>query len=183
MCLTQGLTTNCDQKSVAGITDKIYLATCQDMDFTGWVVGVSGEITTLAVDVAGGFYEYEIKHDSGGYTGEFDGEAPNLYLTQTVTIVLSKLDQERRNVIMEMVNCNCGMVAVVEDNNCKKWVLGVNYNETCSEWKCRGLRVASGTTETTGIDPTADQNEYTITLTATVFELAREFTGTVPLHP
>jgi hypothetical protein len=183
MCLTQGTTTNCNEKSVAGITDKIYLANCEDMDFSGWTVGASGEISAIAVQVGGGFFEYQIKHDSGGYTGEFDGEAPNLFLNQTVTLILSGLSQERRNVIMEMVNCNCGMVGIVEDNNCKQWVLGVTYFESCTEWKCRGLRVATGTTETTGIDPTADQNEYTITLTATVFELARQFTGTVPLHP
>jgi hypothetical protein len=184
MCLTQGLAANCNERSNAGTIDKIYLMNCEDADFAGWVLGATGDISTLAVQVGGGFFEYDIKRDSGGYTGEFDGDPPNLFLTQTVTLIIPGMSSAKREVLMEWLNCNCGMIGIVQDNNCRQWVLGVNYNATCTDWQCRGLRVASGTTETTGIDPTADQNEYTVTLTATVFELAREYTGaSIPMHP
>ena len=184
MCLTAGLALDCNLKSVAGINDKLYLMPCSWLDTAGTTVGAGGDITAIAIDLVAsggetGFFILELKHDANGYTGELDGVPPNIYITQTVTAVIPKMDAARRAVLMEIINCNCGLIGIVVDNNCNQWALGLDYS--CAEWNCRGLRVASGTTETTGIDPTADSNEYTLTLTATVFELAREVSATIPL--
>ena len=185
MCLTQGLTLSCELKANAGLRDSIYLIPANWLDDPAFTVGVNGELSALAVDLvasggATGGYNFDLKRDSNGYGGEFAGEAPNLYVEQTVTLVIPKLQQAHRNIIMEWAKCNCGLVGIVKDRNGKQFVLGVSYDDDSAEFDIRGLRVAAGTAENTGIDPTADQNEYTITLTATVFELAREYSGVPP---
>jgi hypothetical protein len=185
MCLTQGLTLSCSLKSTAGVKDKIYLVPVEWLDDPAFTVGVSGDLSALAIDLVAsggvtGAYEYDLKRDANGYSGEFAGESPNLYVEQTVTLVIPKMQQEHRNIIMEWTKCYCGLVGIVCDRNGKQWVLGVSYNEDTATFDYRGLRVAAGTAENTGIDPTADQNEYTITLSSTVFELAREYTGAIP---
>lgn len=185
MCLTQGLTLPCNINSIGGTEDKLYLLPCDWLQDPPFTLEANGALSSVAIDLikssgVAGFYEFDIKRDSGGYRGEFAGEAPNLYLEQTVTLSIPKMDQATRNSIQQLLKCNCGLVGIVVDNNCKQWVLGVSYNEECSKFICRGLQVAAGTSEQTGADPTADLNEYTVTLTAVAFELAREYEGVIP---
>ena len=158
------------------------------LDTPPFTVAVDGSLSAIAVDVVAsggptGFYEFDLKRDANGYRGEFAGEQPNLYIEQTVTAVIPKMEQERRNAVMEMMTCNCGMLAMVKDNNCKVWVLGIYYDTACSEFVQRGLRLAAGSAEQTGVDPTADFSQYEITLTTTVWELAREYTDAIPVNP
>jgi hypothetical protein len=183
MCLTAGLTLPCDLSSSAGIQDGLYLMPCTWLDTAGTTISASGDIDAIAIDLvasggATGFYKFDLKHDANGYTGELDGTSPNYFFTQTVTAVIPKMATATRAKLMEIITCNCGLIGIVVDNNCVQWVLGLSFK--CGV-VCRGLRVASGTTETTGIDPTADNNEYTVTLTSTVNELARELTAAIPL--
>ena len=185
MCLSQGLTLDCDENSIAGTENKIYLIPCNWLDDPAFTVGVNGELSALAIDIVKsggvtGAYVFDIQEDSGGYRGEFAGESNKLFVEQTVTVTIPKMQQSSRNSIQQLLKCRCGLVGIVVDNNCKQWVLGVHYNEDCNKFICRGLRVAAGTGEQTGTDPTADSNEYNVTLTATVFELAREYEGTIP---
>lgn len=185
MCLTQGLTLNCNINSIGGIENKLYLIPCNWLDAAAFTVAGDGSLSAIAIDLVAsggvtGLYVFDIQEDSGGYRGEFAGEAPNLYIEQTVTATVPKMDQTSRNALQQLLKCRCGLVGIVVDNNCKQWVLGMYYNEECSKFVCRGLQVAAGTSEQTGADPTADLNEYTVTLTATNFELAREYTGVIP---
>jgi len=186
MCLTSGLTLPCNINSIGGNEDTLYLIPCDWLDNPAFTVLGNGELSAIAINLIAsggvtGFYQFGVKRDSLGYRGEFAGEAPNLYLEQTVTLTVPKMDQTSRNAIQQLLKCNCGLLAIVVDNNCKQWTLGVSYNEDCSKFVCRGLQVAAATSEQTGADPTADPNEYTVTLTGIAFELAREYSGVIPL--
>ena len=186
MCLTQGLTKNCAEPNQAGTEDKLYLIPAQWLDEPAFTVDPNGSLSAISIDLVAsggvtGFYSYDLRRDANGYRGELAGEQPNLYIEQTVTAIIDKMNQDTRNVIQEWLDCRCGLVAIVVDNNCKQWVLGVSYNAACAKFQIRGLRVAAGSAEQTGVDPTADQNQYEVTLTTNSFELAREYSGVIPL--
>ena len=137
----------CALKSVAGVNDCIYLLPCEWLDPAGTTVTANGDIDAIAIDTVAsggvtGFYKFDLKHDANGYTGELDGTAPNFFVTQTVTVVIPKMDTATRKALQEIIDCNCGLIGVVVDNNCKQWALGLDYS--CAEWNCRGLRAASG---------------------------------------
>lgn len=188
MSLTQGLELSCNLRSTAGLEECIYLAPCDWLDDPAFTIAGDGALSDIAIDVAKsggptGLYKFDLKRNANGYTGEAGGSVDNIFFTQTVTLVIPKMAQASRNAIMEMLSCRCGLIGIVVDNNCKQWVLGFQYDEDCSKEKCKGLRVDAGTSETTGIDETADQNEYTVTLTAIVRELAREYTTVIPVNP
>lgn len=185
MCLTQGNILDCDFFNQAGGENKLYLMPCSWLDLTGFTIAAGGDVSGITVDVVAsggvtGFYVFDLETDRNGLVEEVGGTKPNTFITQTVTAVIPKMTQGHRNVLEEWRNCRCGMVGVFVDNNCVAWLLGMSYNVDCDKWVCNGLRVEPGSLRQTGIDPTADANENIYTLTATVYELARELTATIP---
>lgn len=189
MCLTQGLTDDCNAKNAAGVQEnQVYLIPKEWLNADPFTVAGDGTLSAISIDLVAsggltGLFQFAFKKDANGYRGEASGESPNIFFEQTVTLVKDKMNQATRNSIMELVDCGCGMVAILVDNNCKQWVLGVTYRAECTAFICKGLRYAAGSAEQTGIDPTADNNQYEITLTGLSWELAREYTGVIPVNP
>lgn len=160
--LTQNYYLDC-RDSLGGIK-KVWLGSYNDI--SSWT-GSNGTYT--AVSMSGYFWSYELIKESSNFSEAITTNVQNgtTFYAQTLEIILNKLQVSTRNEILLLAKNT--LVAIVEDNNGVKWILG----------KDAGLDITAGTIGSG--TAFGDRNGYTITLTGNQKELASMFTGTIPM--
>jgi len=121
------------------------------------------------------FVEYQFEPDSFELKENVTIENRCKKVVHTLEFNILKMSSTSRAALQELVDASdCGVIAIVEDNNATKWVVGYSENHL----KARALELKSGVL-TSGKKLT-DMNGTTITLESEDIDLMRVFTGTVP---
>lgn len=174
MVLSAGFTRACVARS--GGLIRIYLANAADI--TSFTLNASTGEYTAATMVSGKvFYKFDFRQDTGERreTAQIS-EQGALSVDHFVEMYIEDLTQESRNRMQDIADAStCGMVAIVEDANARKWVVG--YNENFGIERPLRLQTMEGASGKAFTDP----NGETVTLTSRDAEKDRTFTGTVPV--
>lgn len=173
MALTAGLTRVCSARS--GGLIRLWLANVSDVtSFT--VNSTTGEYTAVTMVSGKVFYKFDFKQDSG--ERKEDGKMTNgaFSVDHSVEIYIEDLTQAIRQRMQDVADAStCGMVAIVEDANARKWVVG--YNEKFLLERPLKLDTNAGASG----KAFTDSNGSTVTLKSLDNEHDRTFTGTVPV--
>jgi len=161
-CLMGGNTKNCNAKKTGG-SNWLYLA--DKSNVASITVGVDNEITGITMVVGEVFYKFEFAANKSQFLEALNNEG-GPQVTQTYNMIWESWDQDQRNLLMDMINCNCGMVAIHSENTGKQWFWG--YEETEEAYLFTGDR-DSGTAK-------SDINQVAPVLQALATEYAREWT-------
>lgn len=171
MSLTAGLSLPCEIRS--GGLLKVWLANAVDVDSFTKVAELYTAVTMVGGKV---FYEFEFEQDTAESRENVIRENGSGKATHEVEWFTPKLTQTNRDRLQEILEgSSCGIIAIVEDANNNKWVVG--YSE--KYLKKRALKLQSdaslsgkGFTDLTG---------STVILMSEDTEKARTFTGSVPV--
>ena len=122
------------------------------------------------------FYKYEFEQDLAEYTNPASRENSSTLVNHNIEFYLTKMTATQRDANQSLFDSStCGMVAIVEDGNTNKWVVGYSENFALA----RPLKIAS--TEGGTGKAFSDGNGTVVNLASSDNELARDFTGTVPV--
>ena len=162
--LTQGYTLDC-KDSIGGLTT-VYFAPWEDL---ATVTQASGVVTTLTMDATKVFYKYDLVKESSNFAEAVNTNVANgtVFYTQTLEIILNKLQVNTRNEILLLAKNRLAVIAV--DNQGDKWFLGVSY----------GLDLTGGGSATG--TAFGDRSGYTLTFTGNEKELAPKVTAAIPI--
>lgn len=160
--LTEGITKGCEN-NIGGIRE-LYLADFENVDE---VTRTSPDETITAITMIPGkyFYKFEFNKNTSTFTEvtTTDQAIGSEVCTQTITLVLNRREQEKRDTLLLLGKFK-DLAAIVKDANGKYWYVGeyngLNMTEKNSE---------SGTSRT-------DRNGYTITFVGEEPEDACEVT-------
>lgn len=157
--LDGGISITCDN-NVGGIR-KLWLKELSKV--TAVIGSPSNKISTLTVDDASKFYEFEFTKNSSTYVEDSTTafETGTELTTQTITLVLNRREQAKRDTILLLGKFK-NLVAIIQDSNGLYWYFG----------ESEGINL----TNKTGGPGTAktDRNGYTITFVGSEPEEARE---------
>jgi hypothetical protein len=171
MASLTGYTQTCALQS--GGVKKLHLAIVADVASFTFATPDYSAATMVNTKV---FKEYQFELDSFELKEDVTIENKCKKIVHSIVFFLAKLSSTLRAAVDEIAtNSDCGLIAIAEDNNGNKWVLGYSENFL----KVRPLYLKSGA-GTTGKKLT-DANGVTLTLEAEDNELMRLFTGTVPI--
>lgn len=127
-----------------------------------------------AMTVTGVFKKYEFSLDSFEIRESIARENKSHKVTHAIEFYLDKLNQLHQDALIEiMASSNCGMVAVAEDNNLTKWVVGYNENFL----KGRPLELLTG--ESSSGKLLGDLNGTVVTLQGEDDQPMKTYTGSV----
>jgi hypothetical protein len=162
--LTQSYTLDC-KDSIGGLK-AVWFAAIEDIDT--WT-GSAGTYTAVTMDAGKYFWKYDLVKESSNFAEAVNTNVQNgtVFYAQTLEIILNKLQVNTRNEILLLAKNR--LVALVQDNNDKTWVLGFD----------NGLDITGGGSATG--TAFGDRNGYTLTFTGNEKELAALFTGTPPV--
>jgi len=167
MALT-GYTRTCGLQSGGG--KKIYLVEPADLTSFTYASPQYTAITMVATKV---FKVYEFETDSLEIREEVSIENGCLKVVHGIDFYLQKMGTAARAAVEELALAgSCGLIAVVEDNNGAKWVLG--YSENHLKLRPLLLKTAKGTSG----KKLTDANGYTVTLENENNEMMRICTAT-----
>jgi hypothetical protein len=162
--LTQGYTLDC-KDSIGGLTT-VYFAPWEDL---ATVTIAAGVVTTLTMDATKVFYKYDLVKESSNFAEAVTTNVQNgtVFYTQTLEVILNKLQVNTRNEILLLAKNRLAVIAV--DNQGDKWFLGVAY----------GLDLTGGGSATG--TAFGDRSGYTLTFTGNEKELAPKVTAAIPI--
>jgi hypothetical protein len=162
--LTQSYTLDC-KDSIGGLK-AVWFAAIEDIDT--WT-GSAGTYTDVTMEAAKYFWKYDLVKESSNFAEAVNTNVQNgtVFYAQTLEIILNKLQVNTRNEILLLAKNR--LVALVQDNNDKIWVLGFG----------NGLDITGGGSGSG--TAFGDRNGYTLTFTGNEKELAALFTGTPPV--
>lgn len=173
LLLTAGLTRVCAARS--GGLVRLYLANAADVSsFT--LNGATGAYSAVTMESGKVFFKFEFKQDSGQRkeTGKMNDGA--FSVEHLIEMYWENLTQTQRNLLQSIADASpCGMIAIVEDANALKWVVG--YNEKFL--KERPLKLETGDNDSG--KAFTDANGTLVQLKSTDNEYDRTFTGSVPV--
>lgn len=166
-----GYTRSCGLQS--GGIKRLYLAIVADVtSFTK----TSESYSACTMENAKVFKTYDFEPDTCEFKEVTAIENNCMKVTKTIDFILAKMSVTGRIAVSEIALASaCGLIAIVEDANGVKWVVGYTENFL----KLRPLQVKS-IAGTTGKKLT-DANQYVFTLESEDNENCRDFTGTVPI--
>ena len=171
MALTTGISLVCQTWTGGG--KKLYLV--DKADVTSFTLS-GGQYTAVTMVSGKVFKEYQFWDDSFEWkeSANRNADSGSTMITDTIECQLQGNSNTNRSGLEEIIaSSTCGMIAIVEDNNDTKWVIG--YGERSK----RALKqsTAEGSTG-------KKQDDFvgaTITLMVETLEKARVFTGSVPV--
>ena len=171
MALTAGFTKSCTAKT-SGVKN-VHLV--DEADLTSFTL--TGDDYSAVVMVGGKvFKKYEFdsgEAESKETTNLVNGNSEVIHELQ---FFLGRMSSASRKSVQEIIDAsNCGMIAIMTDNNGIKWAIGYSENFLKEE----PLRLTSGA-HTTGKAKT-DVSGRDVILTSSDNELARVFTATIPV--
>lgn len=134
------------------------------------------EYNAVTMNASAVFYKYEFEQDTGGLRQNGTRESRSSIVTHEVEFYMTKLSTTQRDALQAIIDSSiCGLIAIAEDANGQKWVLGYSENFGTA----RPLKFASSE-GATGVAFSED-NGTTVMLSSSDNELARIFTGVVPV--
>ena len=160
--LTQGLVLDC-KEAVGGIKSVMFIAKA---DVTA-ITEAAGVVTTVTKAVGKHFWKYELVRSTSSLTENINASVENgtIFYQQELSIILNKLEANKRNEILLLAKNN--LIAVVEDQTGKYWLIG----------KLNGIDITGGSAATgTAL---GDRNGYTLTFTGQEKELAPEVQSSI----
>jgi len=162
--LTQSYTLDC-KDSIGGLK-AVWFAAIEDIDT--WT-GSAGTYNAVTMDAGKYFWKYDLVKESSNFAEAVNTNVQNgtVFYAQTLEIILNILQVNTRNEILLLAKNR--LVALVQDNNDKTWVLGFD----------NGLDITGGGSGSG--TAFGDRNGYTLTFTGNEKELAALFTGTPPV--
>lgn len=170
--LTGGWANNCTDGTCPGGAGLLYLA--NGNEYTSVTTSGDGKVSAITLtSSAAVFYEFEFRQDSASFTETVtvDATTKAKSVEQTFTGIITCRNQALRDVIEDLANQGCGVVAVHGENTGKYWIWGnVSVGGLV---RTATLTTAEGVTGTAFTDP----NQETITLSVTTSEKARELTS------
>ena len=171
MSLSSAFTAPCEGNTGGGVN--LWLANKADVvSFTE----VGGEFTLAVMEAGKTFFKYEMEQDTLEYTNPVSRENHSSIINHNIEFYLTKMSTTQRNAVQALIDSSiCGLVAIVEDANNNKWVVGYSSNFGTA----RPLKLAS--TEGGTGKAFSDMNGTTVNLASSDNELAKVFTGTVPV--
>lgn len=171
MAITSGRTKVC--QAVSGGVKTIWLADA--VNVTSFTLGTT-EYNAVVMELTEVFYKFEFDQDTGEFRENSEqSDNGGIITTQELEFFFKGLSQADRDILEDIIESStCGIIAIVEDQDGTKWVLG--YSE--KQLKERPLEVASIASLTGKLF--SDAKGSTTILSATTNELARTFDGVVP---
>lgn len=124
-CLTGGNTKSCSAKKTGG-SNFLYLA--DRVNVASVTEDVDGKVTGITMAVGEVFYKFEFAPNQSQFLEALANEG-GTQITQTYNMVWESWTQDQRNVLLEMANCNCGMVAIHGENTGLSWIWGLLETE------------------------------------------------------
>jgi hypothetical protein len=167
-CLTAGYSIDCTQGGCSGGLQNIFIAQVDDIDTITY--GANGEITGITMQATKVFYEFDFQDGTAQYTESLTVTNCNIAVEQSLTWVVPCRNDTLRQRIEELANCCCGQVVIFTEMTGTQWAFG----------DLERRRARLGTNEADSGTALADQNQETITMTASTTKKAVEFTGVVP---
>ncbi len=151
--LTQNYTLDC-KDSVGGLV-AVYFAPYEDL---ATVTIAAGVVTTLTMDATKRFYKYDLVKESSNFAEAVNTNVQNgtIFYTQTLEIILNKLQVNTRNEIVLLGKNRLAVIAT--DNNGENWFLGIGNGLDLT-----GGGSASGTAF-------GDRSGYTLTFTSNQYK-------------
>ena len=152
----KGISSELCEGNVGGIKTA-YIALKSDVE-----IKTDKTTSTATVTGSGKFYQYDFRKNTSTFTSTLNADADNAtqYWTTEAVLQFKKTEAAKRSSVMAL--CQNDVVVVIEDNNGKHWVLGVDNAVT-----------ATAGNQTMGTNR-SDSNHYEITLTDESNELPYE---------
>jgi len=165
--LSSGRTSSCTNDLCSGGCSTLYLANANEVDSVGLTSSGSASAFTMSPSSAN-FYEYQFREFSGQFTETVtvDPDTKNVSVEQQFTMVWPCRNMTDRNLIMDMAQNGCGMVAVHVEHTGTYWAWG--YKEIGG----KKLPVYVNTNEGDSGAAITDPNQETITLICRTTEKA-----------
>lgn len=172
MAITSGRSKVCGP--ISGGVKTIFLADA--VNVTSFTLGTS-DYTDVVMEAAELFYKFEFDQDTAEFRENTErSDNGGSITTQELEFFFKGMTTTDRDAIEDIIDSStCGIIAIVEDQDGLFWTLG--YSE--KQLKERALEMTSVATLTGKLF--SDAKGSTIILSSTTNELAREFTGTVPI--
>ena len=176
MALTTGTTNVCQQHS--GGLVAVFMIDRDDIAEDGSDLTLTGDDYS-AITTQGGavFQKFEFEQDTAARRETTTrGDSGNTVIQHEVELANTQLNSANRKAIQDLIDSSaCGVIAIVEDANSNKWVVG--YSEKFTNQ--RPLRIATSTLDTgTSFE---DGDSEIIILDSRDNTKDRLFTGTVPV--
>ena len=144
-------------------------------DLTSFTL-LAGEYTTATMTAAKVFKQYQFDQDSFDLKEDVSIENNSMKVAHSIEFYLAKMGTVGRNAVEEIALATaCGMIAIAEDNNGTKWVLG--YSENMKKTRPLELKTSAGTSG----KKLTDANGYTIKLESEDNESMHVYTGVIPV--
>lgn len=159
----QGVAFDCNA-NLAGIKN-VWLTYYEDATVD---MNTSAHTATVTLGSGVTWYKYSFARNSSSLNSTLTKDDANgtRYYTNTLTLVFNKLEAQKHLEAMALAAEK--LIALVEDNNGKVWVLGADS-------------YVSGVSEEVGTGASADdRNGYNVTIEGTSAYLPFEYSGTLP---
>lgn len=176
--ITAGLTKVCSAN--AGGVKNVWIGNRKDIASAGFTLS-GNDYNLVTMESGKVFYKFEFDEDSAEFRPASSFENNTILVNSELELAMSGLSSTMRARAQELLETSpCGLVAIVEDSNSVKWVIGYSENFPCnSSTQGRPLKVR--TIEGTTGKALSDTNMNTFILGSNDNELPRVFTGTVPV--
>lgn len=168
-CLN-GFSKTCGNSNSAGIS-RIKLV---DLDEVASVTETSDVISAVGLDMGAVWYAYDFEEDTASFS-EVKVDGKKAIWNLTLQLSWARMDNSQRAELMAMVDCNCGIMAAVEDNNGIIWIVG-GAPSSAGVISAQGLYL-TGNEANTGASLEADENQQTVVLTGRQRFKAKTFSG------
>lgn len=155
----------------------LHMAIVADVtSFTLGTLTAAEKYATVTMETGKVFKKYEFEPDTFEIKEDVSIENNSMKVVQSIEWFVAKMSPEGRALVNEIAQESaCGMIAIAEDSNGNKWVMGYSQNFV----KERPMRLK--TSNATSGKKLSDTAGYTIKLESETNEPMRVFTGTVPL--
>lgn len=125
-CLTGGVANSCADSCAGGI-GRVWIAPADAVDTvtTGGSDGEVDSITMVLGPPAGVFYEFDFYQETASFSETLERAQGNASIVSSLTGSLICRSQAKRNAIMELASCSCGLVVIHEEASGKRWIWGL----------------------------------------------------------
>ena len=173
-CTLVAYSEDCDDEgNVAGI-DTLWFASKDDID--AMTFSTNGELTAITMLSGKTFKKWKFQEDTAFFNQPKTVVNKRAFYKPTISFVNGKISTALINAIESLDNCSaCGVVAIVKDNNGKKWLSGVRYI-TQTEQLIKPMFPAASDGAVTGANSESDSNQVTTVLESKQGKLCREAT-------
>ncbi len=167
--LSSGRTTTCTPGGCSGGAGADYLYLANGNEVTTVTTNASGAATAITMSSAAVFYQYDFRSESAQFTETLtvDDTTKAVSVEQEFAMIWPCRNMTDRNLIMDMANQACGMIAVHAEETGVYWIWGHVGSNTAKRIRVKTAEGDSGAA-------LSDANAETITLGCVTSEKAIE---------